>query len=110
MKPEDLFGGDMQGLMEQARLMQQQMADAEVRAQRREVAGEAGGGIVRVVMTGGFVVRQVQIEPVALTDVEMLQDLLVAATNDAIRRAKEAAQQELGPLAAMAKAAGMPGM
>jgi len=108
MKLEDILsGGNLDGILGQARQMQAQMAEAQARAAAKKVTGESGGGLVRVTVNGHMTVDAVVIDPVVLQDVEMLQDLIVAATNDAIRRAKEVVEQELGPLAAMAKAAGI---
>lgn len=110
MKIEDMLsGGGLEGLLGQARQMQTQLAEAQARAARKQVTGEAGGGLVRVVVTGRLEVGSVEIDPVVSQDIEMLQDLIVAATNDGIRKAREMVEHELGPLAAMAKAAGLGG-
>jgi len=106
---ELLAGGGLEGLLGQAKQMQQQMAEAQARAARKRVTGEAGGGLVRVTVSGEMVVTEVAIDPVVSQDVEMLQDLIVAAANDAMRKAREMMESELGPLAAMAKAAGLGG-
>ncbi|MBL8783360.1 MAG: YbaB/EbfC family nucleoid-associated protein [Deltaproteobacteria bacterium] len=106
---EDLFGGKLQGLMQQAQAMQKQMAEAQERAARREVTGEAGGGLVKVTANGVPAIVRVTLDPVTVTDLEMLQDLIVAATNDALKKAKEAVEVELGPLAQMLKASGLGG-
>ena len=85
----------MQQMMKQAQEMQerlqQQMADARVE-------GNAGGGMVTVVMNGAKQVQSITIDPEAVTkdDVEMLQDLIVAALNDAHRKADEEMQKNLG--------------
>jgi len=108
MNFEEMFGGGkMEQMMEQAQQLQKQLQEAQERASRREVTGEAGGGLVKVVATGGMQVVRVVIDPITVTDVEMLQDLITAATNDALRKAKEAATQELGPLGDIAKQAGL---
>lgn len=72
---------------------QQELADATVE-------GSAGGGAVTVVMTGGQEVREVRIDPAAAAvgDVDMLQDLVLAAVADAVRRSKELAARRLGGL------------
>jgi len=106
---EDLFGGKLQGLMQQAQQMQKQMAEAQERAARREVTGEAGGGLVKVTANGVPAIVRVTLDPVTVTDLDMLQDLIVAATNDALKKAKEAVEVELGPLAQMLKASGLGG-
>lgn len=111
MKIEDILGqaGGLEGLLGQAKQMQEQMAAAQARAGEKRVTGEAGGGLVQVTMNGHLNVEAVKLDPVTVTDLEMLQDLIVAATNDAMRRAKEMVEKELGPFAAMAKAAGLGG-
>ncbi len=74
-----------------------------------EVAGEAGGGMVRVVMTGRHDVRRVSIDPVLLEDdKEMLEDLVAAAVNDAVRKVEKTAQERMSSLTAgMGLPAGM---
>jgi len=101
---------DMQALMQQAQALQQQAIEAQERAAHREVTGEAGGGLVKVTATGAMSVTRVVLDPVTLTDVEMLQDLITAATNDALKKAKDVATQELGPLAQMMKQSGLGGL
>ena len=59
------------------------------------VEGSAGGGVVTVVMTGKQTVESVQIEPEALEDLEMLQDLVTAAVNDALNKSQEMASEKL---------------
>lgn len=106
---ELLSGGGLEGLMEQAREMQNQMQQAQARAGELKVTGEAGGGMVRVTANGKMEVLQVTIDPVVAggDDLEMLQDLVTAAVNDALRRAREAVTRELGPLAEVMKASGL---
>jgi DNA-binding YbaB/EbfC family protein len=101
---------DLDALMQQAQAMQKQALEAQERAAKREVTGEAGGGLVKVTATGAMVVTRVELDPVTVTDVEMLQDLITAATNDALKRAKEMMAKELGPLGEMMKQTGMGGL
>ncbi len=101
---------DLQALMQQAQAMQQQALEAQERAARREVTGEAGGGLVKVTVTGAMVVTHVVLDPVTVTDLEMLQDLITAATNDALKKAKDMMTQELGPLGQMMKQTGIGGL
>jgi DNA-binding YbaB/EbfC family protein len=88
-------GMDIQKMMKQAQKMQEDMARtmAEIR-----VDATAGGGIVTVTMTGTKELVAIKIDPDAVKegDVEMLQDLIVAAVNEANRKADEALQQKLG--------------
>lgn len=108
---DELFsGGNIQNLLQHAQQLQKQLADAQERATRREVVGEAGGGLVKVTATGGLSVTRVELDPITLTDREMLQDLIVAATNDALKKAKEAVSNEMGPLAGLMKNAGIGGL
>jgi len=108
---DDLFaGGNLQNLMQQAQQLQKQMGEAQERASRREVVGEAGGGLVKVTATGALTIIKVELDPITVTDVDMLQDLITAATNDALKKAKEAVASEMGPLAGLMKNAGIGGL
>jgi len=86
-------GMNLQQMMKQAQKMQEQMAK-EMDALR--VDATAGGGIVQVEMTGNKEVVSVKLEQEALGDVEMLQDLLVAAFNECGRKVDETLQNKLG--------------
>ena len=68
--------------------MQQQLLDAQARVAAQSVEGQAGGGVVRITMTGGFEFTSVVIDPTAVDpgDVEMLQDLVLAAVRDAVAK------------------------
>lgn len=87
---EDEDGGpggfDLGGLLAQAQSMQQQLVEAQTRVAAQSVEGQSGGGVVRVTMTGGFEFTSVRIDPSAVdpSDVEMLQDLVLAAIRDAV--------------------------
>lgn len=98
---------DIEALMQQAQALQQQALEAQERAARREVVGEAGGGLVKVTMNGALAATKVELDPVTVTDLEMLQDLIVAAVNDATKKAKEMMTQEMGPLGQMMKQSGL---
>ena len=80
--------------------MQQQMMDAQQAAAAEVLEGSAGGGMVRVRVSGGFDFRDVLIDPSVVDpgDVDMLQDLVLAAIRDAVARANELNQQALGGL------------
>ncbi len=102
------FGG-MQQLMKQANQMQNKMKKIQEELALKEFEGTAGGGAVKVMVNGKNEVKGVTIQPDAVSpdDVEMLQDLILAATNDALKTAKEVHDAE------MAKVTGgmnMPGM
>ncbi len=83
-------------LMEQARKMQQELQKAQEELAALEVSGEAGGGLVRVTMNGRHEVRRVVIDA-SLTgeDRDMLEDLVAAAVNDAVRKVEESSQQRM---------------
>jgi len=87
--------GSIAGLMQQAQKMQQDMQKAQEELANLEVTGQAGGGMVSVVMNGQHAVKRVSIDPTLLDDVEMLEDLVTAATNDAVNRIKEASDQQM---------------
>lgn len=85
-------GMNMNRMMEQ---MQQQQQEMQRQLEAARCEGTAGGGIVKVVVNGMKAVISVHIEPDALADREMLQDLIAAAVNDAGRRADEVAQGQM---------------
>ena len=89
---------DMGALLEQAQAVQEQLLAAQAEVAEREVEGQAGGGAVRLRITGGMRVTGASISPTAVEtgDVQMLEDLVVAACNDAIGRARQMAQDALG--------------
>ena len=85
---------DMNNLMQQAQAMQEKMKKMQDEIANAEVTGEAGAGMVKVTMNGRHDVRAVEIDPSLMSeDKDMLEDLLAAAVNDAVRRV-EAQQQE----------------
>lgn len=85
-------------IMKQMQEMQQKMEQAQAELATEMVEASAGGGMVTVVVGGDLEVREVRIDPQAVDpeDVEMLQDLVVAATNEALRAAQDLASQKLG--------------
>lgn len=89
---------DMGALLEQAQAVQQQLLAAQAAVADQEVEGQAGGGVVKVRVTGGLEIMGVSIDPevVEAGDVQMLEDLVMAAARDAIARAKEMAQEAMG--------------
>ncbi len=96
-----LGGGlDLGALLEQASSMQQQMVEAQEQAAATEVAGVAGGGVVRVTATGDGHFTAVHIDPDAVdpADVEMLQDLVLAALHDVTERVQELQSHSMGGL------------
>lgn len=86
-------------IMKQAQQMQEQMQKMQEDLASLEVQGESGAGMVKVTMTGKHDVKQVSIDDSLLSeDKEMLEDLLAAAVNDAVRRVEEANKDKLGSL------------
>ena len=93
--------GNMQNLIKQAQQMQQQMQKAQEELAETEVTGSAGGGLVEITMTCKKEVVAVSIKPEAVDtdDLEMLEDLIVAAFNDASTQADEETKAKMGSLA-----------
>jgi len=90
---------DLSQLMQQAQHMREQMEYLQKGLAEQLVEGSAGGGMVKVTMTGAQQVTAVIIDPSALEeDREMLQDLIVAAVNSAIEKSKALAQERLGSM------------
>lgn len=89
--------GNMNKMMKQAQKMQKQMADLQAELEEREVEATAGGGMIKVVATGKQELKSVEINPEALDpdDVELLQDMILAAVNEALRKAQEMTQEEM---------------
>ena len=94
--------GNMNNLMKQAQRMQRQMEEAQKELEEKEVTATAGGGAVEVTVSGKHEVTKIKLseEVVDPDDIEMLEDLIVAATNEAFRQAEEESS------AAMAKLTG----
>lgn len=92
--------GNMNQLMKQAKKLQEQMAKLQEELEQMTVEASAGGGVVTVVANGKKEIVEVKIAPEAVDpdDVEMFQDLIVAAVNEALRRVEERVQEEMGKL------------
>jgi DNA-binding YbaB/EbfC family protein len=91
---------DINKLMKQASEMQEKMQTMQDQAANAEVTGEAGAGLVKVVMTGRHDVRNVSIDPSLLDESkEFLEDLLAAAVNDAVRKVEANSKDAMGSLA-----------
>ena len=89
--------GNIGNIMKQAQAMQEQMAKIQDQAAAKQVDGTAGGGMVTVTANGAMEIVAVKIDPevVKSGDAEMLQDLVLAATNDALRKAREMMAEEM---------------
>ena len=92
--------GNMNNLMKQAQRMQRQMEVAQKELEEKEVTETAGGGAVTITVTGKHQIKSIKINPEVLDpdDVEMLEDLIVAAANGAFRRLDEESQNEMSKL------------
>ncbi|WP_371862197.1 YbaB/EbfC family nucleoid-associated protein [Weizmannia acidilactici] len=90
--------GNMQKMMKQMQKMQKEVLQAQEQLGEQKVEGTAGGGMVTVVVSGHKKVLEVRIkeEVVDPDDIEMLQDLVLAATNDALKKADELSEQTMG--------------
>jgi nucleoid-associated protein EbfC len=90
-----MIKGGLGGLMKQAQQMQENMRKAQEQLALIEVEGQAGAGMVKVTMTCSHQVRRVVIDPSVLDDKEMLEDLIAAAVNDAVRRGEETSKEKM---------------
>ncbi|MBK1679945.1 YbaB/EbfC family nucleoid-associated protein [Rhodocyclus tenuis] len=93
-----MMKGGIAGLMKQAQQMQENMKKAQEQLALVEVEGQAGAGLVKVVMTCSNEVRRVSIDASAMDDREMLEDLVAAAFNAAVRRGQEVSQEQMAGL------------
>lgn len=102
-------GLDMNKLMQQAEQIQQQMAQAQEQLASETVDASAGGGMVTVRATGGGDIVAIKIDPKAIDpdDPELLEDMVLAAVNEALRSAQSLAQSKLG---AVTGGLGLPGL
>lgn len=103
-------GGNMGNLLKQAQKMQQYMMKLQEELQQRTVEASAGGGAITVVVTGKKELQSINIKPEVVDpdDVEMLQDLILAAVNEAIRKADEMVNSEMSKITG--GLGGMPGL
>ena len=99
---------DINKLMQQAQQMQQEMAKAQEQLASESVEASAGGGLVTVKATGNGEITEIKVDPKAIDpdDPELLEDLVLAAVNEALRSAQSLAQSKLG---AMTGGLGLPG-
>jgi DNA-binding YbaB/EbfC family protein len=102
----------MQQLLKQAQKMQQDMLAAQEALKDEVVEASAGGGMVTVQVTGDLNVKSIKIDPQAIDpdDLEMLQDMVLAAVNEALRSAQELASSKLGGIAGGLGGLGLPGL
>lgn len=99
----------MNDLLRQAQAMQKKMASLQEELSRKTVEASSGGGMVTVVATGGQDIVSIAIDKAAVdpNDVEMLQDLVLAAVNDALNKAREMQQSEMSAITGGMKIPGM---
>lgn len=104
-----MMGGNMNKMMKQVQKMQQDMMKMQEELASRTVESTAGGGVVKVVANGKNEILSVEIKPEAVDpeDVEMLQDLVVAAVNEALKKAQEMVSVEMGKITGGLKIPGL---
>ncbi|WP_134219527.1 MULTISPECIES: YbaB/EbfC family nucleoid-associated protein [Pelotomaculum] len=104
-----MMGGNMNKMMKQVQKMQQDMMRLQEELANRTVESTAGGGVVRVTANGKNEITAIEIKPEAVDpeDVEMLQDLVLAAVNEALKKAQDMASQEMGRLTGGLKIPGL---
>jgi DNA-binding YbaB/EbfC family protein len=105
-------GPNMNQILKQAQQMQAEMAKAQEQLKQEIVEASAGGGMVKVTMTGDMQLREIKIDPEAVDpeDVDMLQDMVAAAVNEALRSAQELAASRMGGITGGLGGGGMPGV
>jgi len=91
-------GGGNQSQAQQMQAQLQKIQELQEELETMTAEGTAGGGVVKVVMTGKQTIESVEIDPEALEDVELLQDLIAAAFNDAISKTQELAAAKMGSI------------
>lgn len=96
------FGGgmNMNALMQQAKKMQDQMMKAQEELEQAEVVGKAGGEMVVVTMNGKKEIKSIKLDKTAVDpdDIEMLEDLIIVAINDASKKAEDLSKEKMGPM------------
>ncbi len=102
---------NIQQLMKQAQKMQQQMLAAQESLKDEVVEASAGGGMVSVKVSGDLVVKEIVIDPQAVDpeDVELLQDMVLAAVNEGLRSAQSLAESKMGGITGGLGGLGLPG-
>lgn len=93
-----MMKGNIAQLMQQAQKVQENLKKAQEELANLEVTGQAGGGLVEVVMNGKHEVRRVKIDPEIADDREMIEDLVAAAFNDAVNKIQETSQEKMSGL------------
>jgi DNA-binding YbaB/EbfC family protein len=106
------MGMDMNKLMQQVGQMQEQMQKAQEELANETVEATAGGGMVKVVANGAGEIKEIKIDPKAIdpNDAEMLEDMILAAVNEAVRSAHSLMESKLGGLTGGLGGLGLPGL
>lgn len=101
---------NMQQMMKQARKMQEQMAAMQAELAQTTVDASAGGGMVKVTVNGDMQITSLKLDPEAIDpeDVEMLEDMIIAAVNEAVRGMAEVASKQMGGITGGLNIPGMP--
>jgi DNA-binding YbaB/EbfC family protein len=111
--PQGGGGFDLNSMMKQVQQMQAEMTEAQEKLKDEVVEASTGGGMVKTKMSGDMRLLELSIDPAALDeDVEMVEDMILAAVNEAIRAAQELAASRMGGVAGLGGAGGLglPGM
>lgn len=95
-----MMKGGIAGLMKQAQQMQENLRKVQEQLAQTEVEGQSGAGMVKITMTCSHEVRRVSIDPSVLDDREMLEDLVAAAVNDAVRRGEDLSKERMAGFSA----------
>jgi DNA-binding YbaB/EbfC family protein len=103
---------NMQQAMKQFQKMQAEIARVQEELGTKSVTATAGGGVIKVEITGKLEIKKIEMDPgiVSNDDLEMLQDLIIAAVNEAIKKAQDLANDEMGKVTGNLKLPGMPGL
>ena len=103
---------NMQQLLKQAQKMQEDMMAAQESLKDETVEASAGGGMVKVTVTGDLIIKSITVDPEAVDpeDVELLQDMVLAAVNEGLRSAQELAASKMGGIAGGLGGLGLPGL
>ena len=105
------MGGNMQSMLRQAQKMQEDMAALQAELEEREYEVSAGGGMVKITITGKKEIRKISPDIVDPDDIETLADVMTAAVNEAIRKVEDTAAEEMSKITGpMGLAGGMPGL
>ena len=107
--PIQLDQMDMRFLMKQAQQMQRKMEEMKKELAKKEIKVSSGGGMIEITINGQQQINEIKIEPdvIDINEKEMLEDLILAAVNEALRQSKELAAQEMGKLTGGANIPGL---